>query len=69
METAVELIRDYSKDHPEINNLIQYAIECQRIYELTLIAMGLGPKISIDKSSSSMEGKYYVHVSGHTQSD
>ncbi len=69
METAVELIRDYSKEYPEINSLIQYAIECQKIYELTLIAMGQGPKISIDKSSSSMEGKYNALVSGYTEAN
>lgn len=69
METAVELIRDYSKEYPEINSLIQYAIECQKIYELILIAMGQGPKISIDKSSSSMEGKYNALVSGYTEAN
>jgi hypothetical protein len=69
METVVELIKDYSKEYPEINSLIQYAIECQKIYELTLIAMGEGPKISINKGSSSMEGKYYADVSGYPQPD
>jgi hypothetical protein len=67
METVVELIKDYSKEHPELNSLIEYAIECQKIYELTLIAMGQGPKISIDKSSSSIEGKYNAHISGYTE--
>lgn len=69
MKTAAELIMDYSKEYPQINSLIQYAIECQKIYELTLIAMGQGPKISIDKSSLSKEGKYHTDVSGHIQSN